>query len=104
MSITPVPELDRLLDEHAEAKVEFDKPLPRDEVEFYKREDRLLAAVGNVQKAATLDTLRALVNVAEAARWSWALAEDCPSCCNSEPTDALFAALAPLFPEEATDE
>ena len=62
-----IDELERLLDEHAEAKVEFDKPLPRDEVEFYKREDRLLAAVGNVQKAATLDTLRALVNVAKAA-------------------------------------
>ena len=109
MSITPVPELERLLDEHAEAKREFDKPLPRDEVEFYKREDRLLAAVGNVQKAATLDTLRALVAVARAA---WVLADNidtyCP-CCDSHleiVTEPLFddatkvyAALAPLVKE-----
>ena len=99
MSITPVPELDRLLDEHAEAKVEFDKPLPRDEVEFYKREDRLLAAVGNVQKAATLDTLRALVNVAEAA--------DIFCACErgGEPISrmSMEIALAPLV-KEAADE
>lgn len=67
MVITSVAELERLLDEYDEAKREFDKPLPRDEMEFYKREDRLLAAVGDVQKAATFDTIRALVNAAKAA-------------------------------------
>jgi hypothetical protein len=66
MTITSVPELERLLDEYAAAKVEFDKPMPVSDIEFYKREDRLLRAVGDVQKAATRDTVRALIDAAKA--------------------------------------
>lgn len=93
-------ELRAAFDELDAARTEFDKPMPVSDVEFYKRKDRLQLATSNVQKLATDDTIRALLDVAEAAdifcacerggepisRMSMEIAlaplveEDCPTC------------------------
>lgn len=96
-------------DELDAARTEFDKPMPVSDVEFYKRNDRLLLAISNVQKLSTTDTIRALLDAAEAAA-----ASGCYTCvglldsqsagwpCNA-PAARLRNALAPLV-KEATDE
>lgn len=63
-------------DELDAARTEFDKPMPVSDVEFYKRKDRLQLATSNVQKLAPTSTIRALLDVAEAAEHE----PRCPFC------------------------
>ena len=91
-------------DELDAARAEFDRPLPVLEIDFIKREDRLLCAIGNVQKIASIDTIRALLDVAEAAREVGIyIDEDYFNAAEERVFGRLAASLAPLV-KEADDE
>ena len=101
------------LDELDAAIAEREQPLPVDEVTFMRRQSRMISASKRLWDTVDADTIRALLDVAEAA---WVFADNidtyCP-CCDSHleivtvPTESsaakVYAALAPLV-KEATDE
>lgn len=95
MSITPIRELERLEVAYLTAKVAYEYAIQRSAVAWDER-DKYHEARDALMRAVTLDTIRALLDVAQAARESFVSTDP-------DAIPALFRAIAPLV-KEATDE